>query len=316
VSGAGLGAVLIVTVLLTLLLGARGRTTTVLIGAAADQTATPSNTSATATTSGTPRATTTAPTTPTPPRATATPTPPGPGVHILSAQGIVNSSYSGVDAVCPTGELALSGGWLADANHPVLASLRLNRSDVDWQVGALSKTDLPMSAYVVCLQHAPEASITERQDFVEVASGAAGTVVTPCLAGEVPVGGGLTHAPDFTIAHFGLSPDQSGFRLTVVNYSAASWSAGVYAECLRAPGARLTVPSPATASLGRGSFGTVQATCPKGTMLTGGGIDLLNGSAVAYGFAPASATTWQAQVQNQSAVATTVNVYALCLSFF
>jgi hypothetical protein len=38
-------------------------------------------------------------------------------------------------------------------------------------------------------------------------------------------------------------------------------------------------------------------------------------SAVATEFAPISATTWRAQVQNQTIVSTTVKLYALCLSF-
>jgi hypothetical protein len=308
----GIAVVVIVALLLALLFATRSGTTTALLGAAADQTATAASAQATSTVERTPppSATGTAA-----PHATATPRPSGPAVHIVSAQGIVNSTSTGVDALCPTGELALSGGWRTDASHPILSSRRRNQDNVSWLVGSYSTSDTPLTAYVLCLQRSAGASITERMATSEIAAGAGGSVAVPCFAGEVPVGGGVAYSPDFDVSHFGLSPDQSGFSLTVVNHNSSSWSATVYVECLKASGAHLTVPAPTQVSISQHGSGSVQISCPKGTLLSGGGIDLLNGVAVAYGFGPSSATTWQAQVQNQTIVSTTGKLYALCLSF-
>jgi hypothetical protein len=220
-----------------------------------------------------------------------------------------------VEAHCPIGELALSGGWRTDANHPILFSSRRNHDNLNWVVGSYSTSDTSLTAYVMCLQRSAGASITERMATYEVAAGAGGSVVVPCFAGEVPVGGGVAYSPDFDVSHFNLSPDQSGFSLTVVNHSSSSWSATVFVECLKASGAHLTVPAPTQVGISAHGSAPVQVSCPKGTLLSGGGIDLLNGVAVAYGFEPSSATTWQAQVQNQTFVGTTVKLYALCLSF-
>jgi hypothetical protein len=192
---------------------------------------------------------------------------------------------------------------------------------------------VPVTSYVLCLLRAPDATITERSAGVILAPGA-NTAAATCTADEVLVGGGLSYSGAVVdITHFSPTAGQSGFSVTAVSavygmgsgqnvtgapnrstaYSPATLA--VFTECLSASRAHLTVPSPALQDISAHGSGSVQVSCPQGTLLSGGGVDLLNGSAVAFGLSPSSATTWQAQVQNQTIVGTTVKLYALCLSF-
>jgi hypothetical protein len=254
------------------------------------------------------------------PHATATPRPPGPAVHVVSAQGTTPLTAS-----CPTDELALSGGWTSTNSVPISSSSRKGNG---WMVHAPSSSGALIGSYVMCLLRVSGATITERSAGVIIDPGA-NTVAATCATDEVLAGGGLSIASaPIAITHFSPTADHTGFSVTAVsqtytqqnangapNHSPAYSALDVYAECLSAPKAHLTVPAPAQQSISPHASGSVQISCPKDTLLSGGGIDLLNGVAVATKFAPISATTWQAQVQNQTIVSTTVKLYALCLSF-
>jgi hypothetical protein len=303
-AGAGLTLVVILALLLTLLLSARGETSTAVLGAATEQTATMSSAQATSTAEGTPFASATGTAVP---HGTATPRPPAPAVHIVGNTG----DGSAVDAMCPSGELTLTGGWSALPNAPINF---IGRSAGNgWRAHSFSLTAL-VGTYALCLQHVAGAAITERFAGVTAAAGATGTGVATCHAGEIPVGGGFNIAGG-DIVSLGPTADHSGYNLKLANHTSSTQGGSVSVDCLRASGAHLTLPPPAQTLIAAGFVNDIQIKCPQGTLLSGGGIDLLNGSALAFEFAPISATTWYAQVQNQTIVGTTVRLYALCLSF-
>src|SRR5262249_15603798 len=108
--GASLSVTLIVALLLTLLLTTPGPATTVLLRSA-EHPATSAQ--ATATDEGTPPTSPTTTTGTTGPRSTATPKPSGPAIHLVSKQFSSTPDADGV--ACPSGEVALTGGWSADA---------------------------------------------------------------------------------------------------------------------------------------------------------------------------------------------------------
>jgi hypothetical protein len=315
VIGAGIAVVLIVALLFTLVLTTRGGTTTVLLGSA-EQTATSAQ--ATGTAEGTPpaRATGTAGTSQ--PRATATPrvtATPAPAVDLVSHQMSVDLP---VPAVCPSGELALSGGWGADASGLLYSSTRyVHGNESGWALGLLisSATSGAITVSTLCLQRATNAVITERHATTTVDAGASGTVVAACNAGEVPVGGGNANVVSGAIVNADISPDRHGFRVTVANHTTSLMHGDAYVECLSGVTTHLTVTTPMQTTISAQGSGALQISCPPGTLLSGGGMNLLNGSALATEFAPSSATTWRAQALNQSIVPTTLRLSALCLSF-
>lgn len=186
----------------------RGGTTTVLLGAAAEQTATAVSAQTTATSEGTPppSATGTAA-----PRATATPRPLGPAVHIVTAQGAAGSGP--LTATCPADELALTGGWKIDASAHILEEIGGRDG---WSVSS-SASGAALLAYAVCLQRVTGPSIAARPANVTVAPNAASTVVANCNAGEVLIGGGFLIPDTVDITQFHSTADHSGFSLTVVN---------------------------------------------------------------------------------------------------
>jgi len=310
--GAGLAVLVVIALLVSLLLSARGGMTTVVLGAAAEQTATASSAQATATTAGTPPTSATSPALPHPtatPRPTATP---GPTVHVATSSGEISN---GVAARCPSGELMLSGGWKADASATLLGSYQYTSGTViSWELNFLDSPG-QATASTLCLQRMTTASLIQRRASTTVDAGASGTVIAACAAGEVLVGGGYGNVTHGDLVNSDVSPDHSGFRLTAANHTSFPLHVDAYAECLSAPKARLTVPAPAQQDIGAHGSGAVQVSCPQGALLSGGGINLLNGSAVVTAFAPISATTWQAQIQNQTIVGTTVKLSALCLTF-
>jgi hypothetical protein len=313
VIGAGLAVVLIVALLLTLLLSARGGTTTVLLGAA-EQTATSAQ--ATSTAEGTPAISptgTTGSTGSTGLRSTATPRPAGATSHLVSQQ--YSSAIGGVGVSCPSGEVALTGGWSTDVGTLIQVSHRRQDGDVGSWVVYPNSVTAQVTVFALCLQHVAHAVITERAVAATIPAGYSNTAFSPCYAGEVPIGGGFVGIGGVDLVNYDLSPDHIGYRLTVANHSTSALSVQAVAECLSAAKAQLTVTAPAQQEIGAHGSGSVQISCPKGTVLSGGGINLLNGSAQVTAFAPSSATTWRAQVQNQTIVGTTVKLSALCLSF-
>jgi hypothetical protein len=216
-------------------------------------------------------------------------------------------------ANCPADELALTGGWTTDASAHIVAAARGGNG---WSVSD-SASGTTLSGSVVCLNHFTGASVPIKPPLanVTVAPNAAATVAADCAADEVPIGGGFLIYDALDVFQFHPTADGRGFSLTVANHTMSTPVATIFVSCLSAPKAHLTVPSPVQQTISPQGSGTVQISCPKGTLLSGGGIDLLNGSAVATAFGPSSPTTWQAQVKNQTIVSTTVKLYALCLSF-
>jgi hypothetical protein len=308
--GAGLAVVLIVALLLTLLLTTRGGTTTVLLDSA-EQTATSAQDTSTA--EGTPPTSPTTTTGTTGPRSTATPRPAGATIHLVSQQ--FSSNTGGVGVTCPSGEVALTGGWSADAGTLILHSHRRQNGDVSSWVVYPNSVTAQVTVFVLCLQHVANTVITERLVAATIPTGASGTAFSPCYAGEVPIGGGFVGLGDVDLVNSDMAPDHTGFRLTVANHSASLHTVQAVAECLSAAKAQLTVSAPAQQEIGAHGSGSVQISCPKETLLSGGGINLLNGSAQVTAFLPISAITWRAQVQNQTFVGTTVKLSAQCLSF-
>ena len=311
VIGAGLAVVLIISLLVTVLLTSRGGTTTVLLGAA-EQTATSAQ--ATSTTEGTPP-----PASPTGvartggAHATATPKSAGATVHVVSQQ--FTNSPNALEVSCPSGEVALTGGWSTDAGTVIRAAHRRQNGSVSAWIVYPDSVTAQVTVFVLCLQHVASAVITERLVMEPIAANASGMAFSPCYSGEVPIGGGFVGLGAVDLVNSDMAPDHTGFRLTVANHSTDPRMITAIAECLSVAKAQLTVTAPAQVEIGARGSGSAQVSCPKGTLLSGGGINLLNGSAQVTAFFPLSPTTWRAQVQNQTIVGTTVKVSAQCLAF-
>jgi hypothetical protein len=302
----------IVALLLTLLLTTRGGTTTVLLGAASDQAATASSAHATTTAEGTPLPSGTAGTTA--PHATATPRQAAPAVHLVSAQGTA-STGSSVSVSCPSGELALSGGWKTDASTTIYNSSRAGGSGGNgWRVFPRSPTGASVTVYALCLQHVSGALITERSVQLTPGANAGANNGVRCAIGEVAVGGGYASpAPGVALVELDEYTDFTGVGGSVINSTSSPQTAFIYAECLRATRAHPSLAPTANTVVGGGASGRLQATCPQGMLLVGGStFPTVN---VLYEFFPSSVTTWQAGLKNPGAYGAGATLSAVCVSF-
>jgi hypothetical protein len=314
--GGGVAVVLLIALLFSLL-SASGGTTTTLLGATSEQTATTSAL-ATYTAEGTPAATKTTHGTATPTHGTPTPhgtptaTPP-PSIEILTKQQAV-SSGTGPVVSCPSGELALSGGWsIATRTVPIYLS---HRSGNGWYVSPYPSSGTQVTAYVVCLQHLIGATITEREAVTTVPAHGSGEAAATCNPGELLVGGGIAnHASGNALIL--MQSVESKFDVQMRNDSGTQTQFEADAECLTATGAKGVFGSASRADISHGL--DLRATCPSGSLVTGGTIGTGNLTASATvlvsNYAPINSTTWQAQGLNVGTSGTTASLAALCLSF-
>src|SRR5262249_45214332 len=138
--------------------------------------------------------------TPTPPGISATPTQTSgipvvgggcltlcsPTVHQVASQSTLSGTSVGpVLATCPSGELALSGGWSIPphAGALVYSSERYNARS--WAVYVRHGSSVNVTTYAECLANASGASIVGRTTYKSVAPGAHDDTGINCNAGEV-----------------------------------------------------------------------------------------------------------------------------------
>jgi hypothetical protein len=312
---AAIAAAMIVVLIIGVLLFARGGTSTIVEGSGSSQTATAASAQVTASTgtTNTPTAVpTTAPTATSAPNPTATATTPPqpPSVEFIVAQSTV-STGTPVVATCPSGELALSGGWASSGTASIYNS---SRSGNGWRVFPYASGGALTNSYVMCLKNDPGASVTQRQAQITVGAGTTSNADVACNSGEVAVGGGYAN-PAVGMEIYNFTAMGNGWGGYAANHSGAAQVVTFYAECLTSPGnPGVNFTSPATTSINGGASGGTQVSCPGGSLLSGGGF-ADDENALVYNSSPNSSSTWETYLKNQGAASTGLNVYAMCLSF-
>jgi len=291
--GGGCALLLIVILLLTLLLGSRGGTTTVLIGVAADQTATAGGAQGTVTAGGVPSVGGGTPLSggggirPTPTTGVLVPPSIHQAVNQLTLSGFGEGS---VVATCPAGELALSGGWAIPYGLGATVYRSSRSGTRAWAVYVNHPSSALVTSYAECLKGAPGATIAERLAQITVAVNATDKADATCNAGEVVVGGGfaLDQHQGVTLATF-WNPAETQWEGHVVNLGAASTRATIDAECLAYRGASVQSTAFAGLIITAGNRGSATSgACPSGSFLSGGAYMDRPGGAFVY--------TMQAQV--------------------
>jgi len=226
--------------------------------------------------------------------------------------------YIEVNVHCPTGELALSGGWSYDqygGAHPDFFVIASWRDTFDrWHIGARHESPGVLRAYVMCLK--PPVGVTAT--IIQRSSGPIGVFVPPggegvasasCNRDETLVGGG-----------FDIPPSQVG-RVTSMTASGPSWTVHarhqsnldtsllrfrVLAECLRYEGARSSfIGAPSAGTSGH----TTSLPCPTNGLISGGGY-VISPTSVAYKSAATdSSSNWEVGAKP----ADLAIAYAVCL---
>jgi hypothetical protein len=234
---------------------------------------------------------------------------------VLKQQTLSGTAVGPVTATCPSGEVALSGGWATNSGDGtgvhVYNSSRNGTGG--WNIYAYHVATTLVNAYVECLANASGATIIQRSASQALANyGASWDGAYPsasCNAGEKIVGSGFTM--DIRDSVQSTQPGGSSlWGLAVYGpTSLRGASVTLYIECLTYSAAHISfTPSPIN-----GGLSTVTAACPSGATASGGGFDIDPNAALSSLIPAMHANNgWQVYITPFS---TSMGAYAVCVAF-
>ncbi len=239
-----------------------------------------------------------------------------PSVHEVVKQVTLAGTDTGpVTVSCPSGEVALSGGW-ATTNRSDLFVFNSTRSGTgSWQVYVGHSSSLLTNAYVECLRYASGATITQRLVQVSVAPGGINSATASCNAGEVLVGGG--YALNTGLELYNFSPASgTQWKGFARNHGTTSGLLNIYAQCLTYSSAHSSPTTFHQSSIAAGAVGsTVSAACPSGSAVSGGGYADSEDAFIYTMSSSGSGSTWTVYIFADGGHSELLNSYAMCLGF-
>jgi hypothetical protein len=239
----------------------------------------------------------------------------GPASVALPAVAAGTETDISVNQVAPNSYGTHKGTWRIRAddgtvfgtNLTVVISIPAPATDTPEPTDTPVPTDTP--------EPTPSEPFTEYvYEQVNVGAGATGAVVATCPGTAVVVGGG--YAADSDVTFYTQYKYENGWRGDATNNSGSSEQITGFAVCLHnVPGVSVTqVHGQATVT--PGDKGQAVATCPAGSIATGGGFHAYpDGSLRVYNSSKAdSGEGWQSWASNKSGSNKTHHAYAMCLS--
>jgi hypothetical protein len=230
-----------------------------------------------------------------------------------------------VYASCPSGEIALSGGWAIppDPGDNVFRSQRAGAGN--WAVYVKHASSVTVKTYAECLANASGATIAERLTQVSIEAKGEdhdfATATASCNAGEVVIGGGFA-ASSGDVEISGTYMAASGqWQAFAVNHGASSALLNAYAECLTYRGARssmtrIKLPGTSVAKDTTGSAASYP--CPSGAYVSGGGYGYNAAQGLIYDMSvegSGSSATWTVYLRYNGDGSGSLYPYAMCLGF-
>jgi hypothetical protein len=233
--------------------------------------------------------------------------------QVFKQESIAAGSQGSATIACP-GSSIITGGGFALGNTSNMFAKTTSMDNNGWQTYAInnSGTSQLLNSYAVCLSNSGG---TTSQVFAQVTApaNAVGNAVVSCPAGTVVTGGGYASNLNFTV--YNSSKKDNGWQVYAKNNSGSGQLLNAYAICLAGTSATSSVVTAQT-SIAGSSTGVTQATCPSGSLLSGGGFagstDLL-----IYNTSMDSGNnkTWNTYARNLSGNSKLLNSYAICLTF-
>ncbi|MBM3151581.1 MAG: hypothetical protein FJZ96_05150 [Chloroflexi bacterium] len=147
---------------------------------------------------------------------------------------------------------------------------------------------------------------------VSIAAGVVGSATAVCPSGSVIVGGGFAAGNNMVIYTHSRSSDGNGWTAYAKNFAGASGLLNSYAICLwNVSGTTSQVFT--QVSVPAGGVKQALATCPAGSVVTGGGYASSADNLQVYNSSK-SGNGWQAYAENLSGSSQLFNAYAICLT--
>jgi len=225
---------------------------------------------------------------------------------------VAAGSGGSATASCPSGTVVTGGGFASRSDRSLYVYTH-SQDGNGWRVYGWNSSGggLPLNAYAICLSNSG-GSTTQVYNQVSVPAGGVGHAEVSCPAGSVVTGGGYASNHDQTLYVYNSSRSGNGWQVYAHNMSGSSRLLNVYAICLSGTSASSTQVLQQI-SVAANSTGHAIASCPAGSIVTGGGFA---GSDELYVYTTAKEENgWEAYARNSSGISRLLNVYAICLSF-
>jgi hypothetical protein len=212
---------------------------------------------------------------------------------------------------CPGSSIVTGGGFALGSN---MFAYTTNMDGNGWRtyVKNNSGSSQLLNSYAICLSNSGG---TTSQVYAQVRAPAndIGNAFVACPAGSVVTGGG--YASNLNLTVYNSSKSGNGWQVYAKNNVGSGQLLNAYAICLAGTSAT-TSQVLAQSSVAGSSTGVTEATCPSGSLLTGGGF-AGNTNLLIYNTSMKSGDTktWQTYARNLVGSSSTLNSYAICTSF-
>ncbi len=254
-------------------------------------------------------------TAPAPPTNTPTNTPVLPHAttsQVINLQSIPAGTNGSVVSNCPAGSLVVGGGWSQESNHLTMQVYNSSMSSFGWLVSAHNYGSSPqlLFSYAICLSGV-NASVTQKLAQQQVPAGGSVQQVVSCSSGVI-TGGGFADA--LVMSLYNTAPNGNGWSAAATNNASYSQLLISYALCLNGVNATSQFIVQQT-SVAAGALGGVTASCPSGSVVTGGGFAGNNGLIAYHSGMTDDGRGWYVGAKNLTANSMLLNAYAMCTTF-
>jgi len=230
--------------------------------------------------------------------------------QLEASTAIAMGSTGHVSVNCPAGSVIVGGGFDGGNN---IATYRSERSGNGWLVYAhrYMGANGTLRAFAYCLSGV-SASSTSGYTEKTLAPGASGEQSYGCTGGSKVTGGGFAFT-DGVIWAYRLIMAGNGLLMNAQNQGASNGTFRPHPVCLTAAG-ETTVRGTNTGSIAAASSGTLEAGCPDGTTVTGGGFTLANHMTLTGLYKKPGENKWMMRALNQEGSSMPAAADAICLA--
>ena len=219
-----------------------------------------------------------------------------------------------VDMVSPSGEGTYTGHWMLRNDVGVLFGLGSNANLTFWvEIDVVEPPPIVMIIPDILVPIFPGWLLPRTDQVYEQSSipaGDTGYTEVSCPSGSLAVGGGFAASSSLVV--YNSSPRPGGWIAYARNNSASSKLLNAYAICLYNTGGSISRVSNSTV-VPAGGNAQATATCPSGSIVTGGGFASNSSSHWVYATLKGG-SGWSTWAHNTSGVDRAINTYAVCLS--
>jgi hypothetical protein len=236
----------------------------------------------------------------------------GPSTVAISAANAGSTVDISVDLTAPAAYGDYTGIWRIRAGDGTVFGPHLTVTIIVPEPATITPTHTltPTATPTSTPTPVPEAEIQQVYNQISIAAGEIGHAVVSCPVGTILTSGGFAVHPNILV--YNQSQSGNGWQVYGKNNGASEKLLNVYATCISNTGSSSTqILNQVTAVAG--GIGHAVASCPAGSVVTGGGwASSSDGNLIVYN-SSRSGNGWQIYARNTSGSGKLLNAYAICL---